>query len=80
MPLGEEGASFEIKIIGKGNHEFLCMATNVDLESYMPASLRVNPLTPIASAGSLNKILSDLQSKAQGLVFGFSTKKITGNN
>jgi len=69
-----------IQITGRGSNEFLCMAANDDLESHLPAYLRVQPFTPIPNTGSLDKILSDVKAKTQGLTFGFSKKKIVVNN
>lgn len=69
-----------IQITGRGSNEFLCMAANTDLESHLPAYLRVQPFAPIPNAGSLDKILSDVKAKTQGLAFGFSKKKIVVNN
>lgn len=80
IKIAKKDSPIEIKITGRGSNEFLCMAANVDLESHLPDYLRVKPLTPIANAGSLDKILSDVKAKVQGLTFGFNKKQISVRN
>ena len=79
IKIGEKYRPFEIQA-SRGSHDFLCMAANADLENYLPDNLKIQPLTPIANAGSLDKILSDVQSKAQGLTFAFDRKTVVVNN
>jgi hypothetical protein len=67
--------SFELKIEKAGTQSFMCMASNEDLEDLLPDYLKVASLDPI-SVTSLDKIVFDVKSKANGRSFGFAKKQI----
>jgi|GEM_PF-2240195 len=72
--------SFKLQITEPGEHEFMCMASNIDIENDLPSYLAVGEMKPI-NVTSLDKIISDVSTieKTKGHLVGFSKKKIEVN-
>jgi len=79
IPDSSLGKTFELKILkrGRGEHDFMCIASHDNIENNLPNYLRISPLKSIPNVSNLDKIISDL--KAKGNLIWYSKKKITIN-
>jgi len=68
--------AFQIQIQNAGTQEFMCMASNEELDDILPSSLNVAPLTAISGITSLDQIAFDTKVNAKGRSFGFAKKQI----
>lgn len=69
--------AFQLQIQNPGSQEFMCMASNTEIENILPNSLKGTlPLKPISGFSNLNQIASDTKNNAKNYSFGFAHKQI----